>query len=127
MDGVVERSTGCRAQVEFCIDAFAEETGYVPASARDVRNPNELSPSLERRVGALETTAAWRAWEERGRAWFIEGRLIRSPDAPADAPTAHLVFRDHRARAIAAGVWCRSAPARWDLVHLVNPTRDATA
>jgi hypothetical protein len=123
MDVVDDRSMGSRAQIEFCIDAFVEETGYVPKSARPVRNPADLSPRLERWVGGLRTSA-WRAWEDSGRSWFIQGRLIHAGVRP-DAPTAHPIFRDHRARAITAGVWCRSAPARWDLVQALCAAAEA--
>jgi hypothetical protein len=125
MDGVDVRSSRCRAQIEFCIDAFVEETGYIPASAREIRDPTQLSPSLELLIGALDAASAWRAWDERGRGWFIQGRLIDS-GATTEAPTAHLIFRDHRAHAIAAGVWCRGAPARWDLVEILAPGPEAT-
>jgi hypothetical protein len=126
MDRVDIGSTASRSKIELCIDAFVQETGYVPACARPVRDPAELSPSLERIVVAMQRSA-WRAWEERGRIWFIEGRLIETGGAP-DAPTAHLIFRDHRARVIVAGVWYRIAPARWEVVQVLTARfEDATA
>jgi hypothetical protein len=127
MDCSALGTTARRARIEFCIDAFVEETGYVASSARAVRDPAELSPSLERCVASMQISA-WRAWEERGRIWFIQGRLIETGDAKPDTPLAHLIFRDHRARAIAAGVWCRNAPAQWDLVIALSARfEDATA
>jgi hypothetical protein len=52
--------------------------------------------------------------------WFIEGHLSTSPGDNLDQPTVYLIFRDHAALPVAAGVWCRKAPARWDLLGLFS-------
>ncbi len=106
-----------RMQIEFCIDAFVQETGYVPMAARSVRDAGELSPKLERFVQKMPATSAWRAWAEAGRGWFVQGKLSDSSQDRPDRPTVYLIFRDHDADPMAAGIWCRSAPARWDLLQ----------
>ncbi len=105
-----------RAQIEFCIDAFVEETRYVPAGARRAQSPEELSPRLEHWVACMAEPSAWRAWLDGARGWFVEGRLADESVVETDQPTVHLIFRDHDARSVAAGVWCRRAPARWYLL-----------
>ena len=75
-----------RSQTEFCIDAFVAETGYVPADARAVRASCELSPPLERSVLRLPPTAAWCAWVEGARGWFVEGRLSEASSESTDQP-----------------------------------------
>jgi hypothetical protein len=106
-----------RSKVEFCIDAFVEETGYIPAAARSVRVTADLSPKLERLVAAMTATSGWRAWAEGTHGWFVQGRLSESPRNRLDYPTVYLIFRDQDALPVTAGVWCRSAPAKWDLVQ----------
>jgi hypothetical protein len=106
-----------RSQIEFCIDAFAEETGYVPADAHSVRVPGELSPPLERLVGSLAPGTGWRAWSEGARAWFVQGTLADSSDCRLDQPTVCLTFRDHDAAPLISGVWRRNSPAHWDLLQ----------
>jgi hypothetical protein len=107
-----------RMQIEFCIDAFVQETGYIPMAARSVRDAGQLSPRLLRFVQRMPATAAWRAWIDADRGWFVQGKLSDSSEDRPDRPTVYLIFRDHDARPMAAGIWCRSAPARWDLLQL---------
>jgi len=106
-----------RMQIEFCIDAFVQETGYIPPAARSVRDAGQLSPTLGRFVRKMPATAAWRAWIDEDRGWFVQGKLSESSQDQPDRPTVYLIFRDHDARPMAAGIWCRSAPARWDLLQ----------
>jgi phage tail sheath protein FI len=117
MDEIECRNTRSRSQIEFCIDAFVEETGYITAAARSVRDPGELSPQLERIAQAMAATAGWRAWVDGDRGWFVQGRLANSSVDSVVCPTVNLIFRDHDALPVAAGTWCRSAPARWDLLQ----------
>jgi hypothetical protein len=109
-----------RSQTEFCIEAFAAETRYVPAAARAVRESRDLSPELERSVRRMPASAAWCAWVEGGRGWFVEGRLSDSAPESTDRPTLYLLFRDHDAVPLVAGMWCRSAPAQWDLLRIFS-------
>jgi hypothetical protein len=120
MDGFAAQDRRNRSQIEFCIDAFAEETGYVPADASPVRAAGDLSPSLERLVRSLSAGAGWRAWLEGSRGWFVRGTLGDSSDNPLDQPTVCLIFHDHDARAVAGGLWRRGAPAHWDLLQLFS-------
>jgi hypothetical protein len=113
-----------RSKIEFCIDAFVEETGYIPAAARTVRNASELSPKLERLATAMTATSGWRAWAEGTHGWFVQGRLSESAQNRPDYPTVYLIFRDQDAMPVTAGIWYRSAPAKWDLVRFF--TRRAT-
>lgn len=112
-----------RSQTEFCIDAFVAETGYVPFDARPVRALHELSPQLERSIQRMPPNAAWCAWVEGARGWFVEGRLSDESPESTDRPTLCLIFRDHDAAPLVAGIWRRSAPARWDLLQVF--ARDA--
>ncbi len=101
-----------RARLEFCIDVFVEETGYVPAGARPVMSPGELSPALERVAHSLSTTV-WRAWGEGVRQWFVLGHSDEWPDHNP-CPVLHLVFLDQDARPVASGIWHRIGPAQWE-------------
>jgi hypothetical protein len=105
---------GRRSRTELCIELFVAETGYVSAEAHPVVDPTELSPQLERLVATIRAPYAWRAWAAGPRGWFVDGRLTDSPRALADQPSLILTFRDHDARAAAAGVWRRTAPGRWE-------------
>jgi hypothetical protein len=106
-----------RRRIEFCIDAFAAETGYVPADAFAVRDAGELSPQLERLVGSLTATTGWRAWLEGSRSWFVQGRLADCSAKMLQQPLVYLVFRDQDAVPVTAGLWLRSGPSRWDLMR----------
>ena len=107
-----------RRQTEFCIDAFVEETVYVPAAARPVC-VRELSPQLGRLVETMTPATAWRAWADGYRGWFVQGRICEPSDEARDQPTVHLIFRDLDAVPVTAGVWCRRAPAKWDLLQFL--------
>jgi hypothetical protein len=110
-----------RSRIELCIDLFVSETRYVPEDARLVRDVTELSPQLERLVATIHAPDAWRAWTVGPRAWFLDGRLSDPPGTPAGQPTLILTFRDHDARAAAAGVWRRTAPGRWEPQQVIAP------
>ncbi len=120
MDRIESSRMRNRTQIEFCIDAFVAETGYVPAAARAVRDAGELSPRLERLVCGMTATSAWRAWSEGARGWFVQGRLAESSQDLPDRPTVYLIFRDHDALPVSAGVWRRSGPAQWDLLQFFS-------
>lgn len=117
MDEIECCNARSRSQIEFCTDAFVEETGYITAAARSVRALGELSPQLERLAQAMAATAGWRAWVDGDRAWFVQGGLEDSSVDSLDCPIVNVIFRDHDAHPVAAGTWCRSAPARWDLLQ----------
>lgn len=110
-----------RSLVEFYIDAFAVETGYAAASTHRVRDLEELSPSLERLVQDLPPAAAWRAWTDGGRTWFVRGELADTEDG--HQRDVLIVFYGNDAESLAAGVWRRVAPSRWQLISTfpVNP------
>jgi hypothetical protein len=103
-----------RSRIELCIDLFVAETAYVPDEARPVVDATELSPQLERLARMLRAPDGWRAWAAGPRSWFLDGRLTAVPASSADQPRIMLTFRDNDARAAAAGVWCRTAPGRWE-------------
>jgi hypothetical protein len=110
---------GKRSRIELCIDLFVAETGYVPDEARPVVGATELSPQLERLASTIHAPSAWRAWAIGPRSWFLDGWLNDSPAPSADQPTLTLTFRDHDAQAVAAGVWCRTAPGRWEAQQIL--------
>jgi hypothetical protein len=64
-----------RMQIEFCIDAFVQETGYIPMAAHSVRDAGQLSPTLERFVQKLPATGAW---ADADQGWFVQGKLSES-------------------------------------------------
>src|ERR1700687_4597822 len=84
-----------RLRTEFSIDAFATETAYVPARARSTRGPGKLPPRLESLVLALPASAAWCAWSEGPRNWFVQGSLGRSSQDRPDDIIVRLLFRDY--------------------------------
>ena len=114
MHRIERQRTRQRSQIELCIDLFVAETAYVPEEAHPVLDATELSPQLERLAREVRAPDGWRAWAAGPRSWFLDGRLTDSPAASADQPSLMLTFRDHDARAAAAGVWRRTAPGRWE-------------
>ncbi len=118
MSQIEKHRKGKRSRIELCIDLWASENGYVPHYARPVLDAAELSPQLERLAATIRAPHAWCAWAVGPRNWFVDGRLADSPAEAAHEPTLFLTFRDHDARAAAAGVWRRTAPGRWEPQHV---------
>jgi hypothetical protein len=127
MNQIETQRKGRRSRIELCIDLWVSETGYVPDDARQVWDPTELSPQLERFVSTIRAPHAWRAWAIGPRSWFLDGVLTDSPAGFDDQPTLILTFRDHDAQAAAAGVWRRVASRRWEPQQIVDSSALSSA
>ncbi len=97
------------------LERFALETQYVPPHARLVDDLRELPLALEGRATGCGSEAAWRAWTDGARIWFITGRLSWWPIESHSRPTLHLLFFDDSGDLVSSGVWRRDEPGTWTL------------
>lgn len=107
------------------LDDYVAETGYVPAEAVKVRRASELPLSLMRAALKTAPNAIWGAWSLGVRVWFVQA-WRHAESAAAGETTMYLLFRDMDGRAVAGGVWGKSAGQRWKLLRLDAGGRSGT-
>lgn len=118
MQTSIARVTGRMPHLEELLERFAIETRYVPPHARLVTDLSELPLALEGRATGCDGGAAWRAWTDDARIWFIIGRLSRLWLVQSDnRPMLYVLFFDASGELVTSGVWRRDEPGGWTLCH----------
>lgn len=103
------------------LDSFARQRRYVPERATPINAADELPERLRRLTGAIRPPAAWRAWSEGARVWFVIGRAAKCPRGHSTATALDLLFLSQDGEAVAAGTWGLAPDGGWALSQILQP------
>ncbi len=119
MDALTGQISLHPSYLQSLLDRFAFDTGYVPASARLLRETSDLPLALVHHAVACDgMETVWRAWTDDFRIWFIVGMLSGQFEQTLESPVLHVLFFGTAGDLASSGTWRRDAPGHWTLCML---------